>query len=204
MTAATDTADAAPPKAPPTPLSSAIGTLISHLAKRDADRGALAALRRLDPDNPTAPAFIVLLLDAEAEATKRQREAGPDRAEPGPSNAVRGGAWTIAERDAPVWALIVRGMALTAPDHHATGLRVGTALHQAGISEARVARMLAARGVQFRAHITRVIRQLAQHRQPADWQELARLILAEAGVIRDLDQRRHRIARAYYGAQHRS
>ena len=159
-----------------------IGRMAALVGQAHYPRGDLAALRRIDPDRPHEPAFIRLMLDAEA----------PE-------------AWTIDLLDARCWALIAHAMALMVPDHHAGNAWVGNALHEAKVSEARVARLLAARGVQFRAQIVRLARHLAQRGQPVNWRELGQLILAEGrGKTDVLDRHRLRIARAYYGAQYKS
>jgi hypothetical protein len=62
------------------------------------------------------------------------------------------------------WALVLHGMALMTPDHHRGSERVGRALFGPGqtalYAEARLARLLGARGEQFRALVPRLCRHL--------------------------------------------
>ena len=169
-----------PPSGSPT--ARVIGRMIARLGRQDLSRGDLAALRRMDPDRPHVPAFIVLMLDAGA----------PE-------------AWTTRVEDAQCWALIAHAMALMVPAHHRKEARVGKALQLADISEPRVARLLAARGAQFRAQIPRLARRLASSHQPVNWQELGHMILAEGrDDIDRLETSRLRVARDYYSARHRA
>ena len=141
-------------------------------------RGDLAALRRLDPDHASAPAFWRLLMRI-PEERRRGRDAEAR------------------------WALILHGMALMVPHHHGANVPVGRALFRADYSEQRLGRLLDARGAQFRALVPRLCRQLAHKAQPFDWRELGRLILASES---DRDEERAEtirvnIARAYYRAE---
>ena len=174
--------EAAPGPAPPepskNPRNQAIGKMTAHLARSTLSRGDTAPLRRMDPEHPHEPAFILFMLEAGAPES-----------------------WTWELEDARSWALIVHAMALMAPHHHDRGTSVGAALHRAGVSDQRVARLLAARGVQFRKQMGRLVRRLAQAVQPVNWLELADLITAEAGDADRLDRLRLRIARDYYSAQ---
>lgn len=141
-------------------------------------RGNLAALRRMDPDRPTVPAFWRLL----AQATE--------------------GAMVKPDVEAR-WALVAHGMALMAPNHHGSD-EIGTALQKIDYAEGRLARLLNARGVQFRALVPRLCRHLAAHQQPLDWYRFATLVLAEGRGEDDAEQIRLRIARYYYQAQSKS
>jgi CRISPR type I-E-associated protein CasB/Cse2 len=136
-------------------------------------RGDLAALRRMDPDRPNTPAFWRLL----AKATN--------------------GAMVWRD-DEPRWALIAHGMALMVPNHHAAVISVGEALHNIHYAEGRLARLLNARGSQFRALLPRLCRHLAAKQQPLNWFQLADLVRHE-GRSEDLaDRVRLAIARDYY------
>ncbi len=158
-------------------LPSVIGVLIHVLSDDGFPRGDLAALRRMDADAPQAPAFWRL----------SGRVAIP----------------TSGEEPLRRWALVVHGMALLAPDL-TTPTRLGSALAEAGFSEPRLARLLNARGGQFRSLVPRLCRQLGAKGIPANWYELAPLILAE-GRREDIAQvRRREIARHYYATTAKS
>jgi hypothetical protein len=104
-------------------------------------RGNLAALRRMDPDAYEVPAFWRLL----AQATD--------------------GAMVSSDDVTARWALIAHGMALMAPGHHDRA-EIGRALQAIGYAEGRLARLLGARGPQFRALVPRLCRHLAARQQP--------------------------------------
>ena len=128
---------------------SIIAKIAGELGREGFPRGDLAAIRTLDPDHASAPAFWRLL-----QVVPEDRRANPDR-----------------ERR---WALILHGMALMAPNHHDPAVPVGRALFKAGYSEQRLGRLLDARGPQFRTLLPRLCRQLAHKAQPLDWRELGR------------------------------
>lgn len=176
---ASDAAEsAAAPDPPESPRDQPTRWLISHFFKETLARGDTAPLRRMDPEHPHEPAFILLMLEAGA----------PDE-------------WTAGLKSARCWALIVHAMARMAPNHHDRTASVGTALQRAGVSELRVSRLLAARDVQFRKQMVRLAQRLAQAAQPVNWFELADLIVAEALDRNRLDTLRLRVARDYYKAQ---
>lgn len=173
----------APPDAIPAEAQAAAPSAGSTVAKAAAmlgsegfPRGDLAAIRRLDPDHPSAPAFWRLLVRAVPEERRRGRD-----------NERR-------------WALIIHGMALMVPHHH-EATPVGRALFMAGYSEARLGRLLDARGAQFGALVPRLCRQMAHKAQPFDWRELGRLILAAERDEARAEDIRLAIARAYYSAE---
>ena len=178
QTASGDEQGAAAPDRPKDPQQQLIGRLIGHFNNEVLTRGETAPLRRMDPEHPHEPAFVLLMLEAGA----------PDQ-------------WTAALKGARCWALIVHAMARMAPNHHDSSASVGAALHKADVSEARVSRLLAARDVQFRTQMVRLARRLAQAAQPVNWFELADLIVAEALDRNRLDTLRLRVARDYYRAQ---
>ena len=169
---------AAAPDRPESPQEQLTRWLVGHFFKETLTRGETAPLRRMDPEHPHEPAFILFMLDAGAPES-----------------------WTKELGDARSWALIVHAMTLMAPHHHDLGTSVGAALHKADVSDQRVARLLAARGIQFRKQMGRLARRLAQAVQPVNWLELADLITAEAGDADRLDELRLRVARNYYSAQ---
>lgn len=174
MTAPPDVTPSQEQRQPST--GSIIASFTGILGSQGFPRGDLAALRRLDPDHPAAPAFWRLLVRVPEE-----RRIGAE-----------------AERR---WALILYGMALMAPHHHDAACPVGRALFKADYSEARLGRLLDASGAQFRALVPRLCRQLAHKAQPLDWRELGRLILAAERDEARAEDIRLRIARAYYGAE---
>jgi hypothetical protein len=92
-------------------------------------------------------------------------------------------------------------MALLAPDHH-RGEPVGRALFGPGqtaiYAESRLARLLGARGQQFRALVPRLCRHVKSRDQRLDWSELALLVLDEGRNEERAERRRLGIARAYY------
>lgn len=149
------------------------GALLDALAGavRGLDRaeahGDLASLRRLDRDAPASPAFYRLAV----------RHA-PGLERPGDLRAL---------------ALILTIMALS-PEALAP-TRLGHALAEAGVSEARVQRLLAARGEAFRELALRTARVLAG-RGTLPYRELGLLILARSEPF--AEEIRMRIARDYW------
>jgi len=160
------------------PLSSygqviaSIAGVISGLEK--SSRGDLAALRRMNPDAPSAPAFWRLL----TSKVPAPYHHGKD-----------------AERR---WALIIQGMALMVPHHRGFDAGVGHALAAIRFSELRLAKLLNARKAQFRAQITHLARHLAARGQPIDWRRLGELILCESRNEKRAEEIRMTIARDYF------
>jgi len=139
-------------------------------------RGDLAALRRMKPDAPSAPAFWRILT---AKVPQPYRH-GED-----------------AERR---WALIIHGMALMAPIHMASDPSIGRALSAIRLTELRLAKLLNARSIQFRAQVSRLARHLAAKGQPIDWRPLGQLILTESRDEGKAENIRMTIARDYFSA----
>ena len=152
-------------------------------------RGDLAALRRMDPDDPDAAAFWRLRAD------------------------LPGG--TAAESK---WALILHGIALMTPTSgdgrtaHNGQMSVGQALflgaetqrEKGFYSEMRLNRLLTARGDMLRTLLPRMFRMLASENVSFNWREMANFILA-SDFDEDLAERaRRRIARDYYRAERRN
>jgi CRISPR type I-E-associated protein CasB/Cse2 len=156
-----------------------VARIAAELAMPSFPRGDLAALRRMDPDAPGRTPVLLRLVARHAA----------DRLEYGADELRR-------------WALVLHGMALTAPRLHRSTLPVGRALFGLGreplYAETRLARLLSARGPAFRAQVPRLARQLKAKDQALDWRELADLILAEGRDEARAEQARERIARAYY------
>lgn len=152
----------------------AILRLAGQLAADRFPRGDLAALRRLDAEHPSAPAFWKLLLTLDEDLRRSEEQ----------------------ERG---WALILHGMALMAPNHHQPTERPGRALQAAGYSEFRLNRLLRARGPAFRDMIPGLCRFLAAKGRPLDWALFGVWILANDDSEFAEGQRR-RLARDYFTA----
>ena len=160
------------------------------LASEQFERGDLAALRRMDPDDP-APTAIRLMA---------QRDLL--------------GAPTVEEK----WALILHGIALmtrtsgtTSQDRtaHNISMSVGRVLFQGDgsggergyYSPSRFNRLMAARGPMFRILLIRMFRMVAAANQPFNWYQMAELIRYD-GFKEDAAKRiRQSIAGDYYQAE---
>ena len=160
---------------PPGPQHNTASAIAAELASPAFPRGDLASLRRMNPDVPgRAPALLKLLARHYPNAL-----AGP------PESLRR-------------WSLVLHGMALMAPDCHRSPRPVGEALFAANYAESRLARLLSARGDQFRALVPRLCRHLKAKDQRLNWQELAMLVMAEGRDESRAEECRLRIASAYY------
>lgn len=159
-----------------------VGRIAAELAAPSFPRGDLAALRRMEPDAPGRTPVLLRLLARHAS----------DRLEYGADELRR-------------WALVLHGMALMAPRHHRTTIAVGRALRGPGrqplYAEARLARLLSARGPAFRAQVPRLARQLKAKDQALDWREFSELILAEGRNEARAERARERIAQVFYQAE---
>jgi len=148
---------------------------------RNLSPGDVAALRRLDPRDPAAPAFWKVCA---SWLDRTLPEEGSSRDE--------------AERR---WATILAGMAITVgqhnPRHHA-----GAALAEAGFSELRFMRLLRARGDTLSDALRITARFLASKAVSFDWRDLALLVLSD-GRADEEDVRRH-LARNFYQADRKS
>lgn len=139
--------------------------------------GELAALRRLDPDRPAAGAFFRLLANEVPESLAR------------PELRRR---WGLV-----VWAMAQSPDALSErPLEQALAQPVGAG--SPVISEARVNRLLAARGVTFRAQLRLIVRMLTSAGVPLPYRDLARFVFAESRDERTAEELRLRIARDYW------
>ena len=158
------------------------------------DRGDLAALRRMDPDEYDAAAFYRLM-------ASRDLLGSPE-----------------VERK---WALILHGIALmtrtaggsaAARSAHDGGMPVGRALFEGGdagrssayYSESRFNRLLTARGDMARTLLARMFRMMAAAGQPFNWREMARLKLNDGYDESRAENARRYIARQYYQAERRN
>ena len=162
------------------------GTAIAiskQLAAEGFPRGDLAALRRMPPGATHALPFWRL--------AAQHRLLGNE---------------TIERK----WALIIHGIALMTPTGGGQGAhdktRVGSALYlgvdtarsTAFYSEARLARLLSARGSMLHTLLARMFRMLASADARFDWGEMARFVLTEGYDEQKTGRSRHRIARSYY------
>lgn len=157
------------------------GSAIAEIARRlrvvEFGTGALAALRRHDPQ-------AVL----RQSAFHRLVAAFPDR-------------WFQADGARIRWATLVHAMAIGAkagdspPDGDA-----GEAFARAGLSEARFTRLLAARDAAFRDQLVLVARFMHAHDIGFSWRRLGRLVLDEGRREDSADRLRFELARGYYRA----
>jgi CRISPR type I-E-associated protein CasB/Cse2 len=155
-------------------------TRIAMAIAHELPPGNLAALRRLDPDNPSSPAFYRVLA-AHVEPTYPLPAGGAVRDE--------------AERR---WAVILSGMVQL---EHQARRGLGRAAAEAGLSEMRFSRLLRDGGRTLAATVRAVVHFLAVKNESVDWVDFAKLVLSEGnswgeGVRRSL-------ARDYYGQTHR-
>ena len=177
----------------PEDLAVSIAGYIATMAQHQ--RGDLASLRRMDPDEPRAPAWWRImarygLLDQDPDTETR-------------------------------WGLILSGIALMTrqtpgqQDHrtaHNGQNAVGRALHNGNDAfrpeplyrEERVLRILNLEGESLRTALQRLFRSLGNQGVSFNWREMARLILADERQPEVAEQSRRRIAREYYRAQNRS
>lgn len=159
-----------------------------ELASDRFSRGDLAELRRMNPEAPDAAAFWRL--------TARHGLLGQPRLE-------------------RKWGLILRGVALMTPTGRTKGsahdetIPVGKALFIGGdagrttgyYSEARLNRLLTARGPMLTSLLIRMFRMMATANQPFDWVQMAELILNDGYKERAAERVRRNIASTYYRAE---
>ena len=167
-----------------------LARIIGQAARFEGDaqglgNGEHAALARLDPDGELRPHQIAAL-------TRALLYAGLDPAEWGPER------WREQWRR---WTLIAHGMALAG---HDPGRNLGEQLHQAGVAESRVTKLLTSRGESFRQILPRLLRLLATKETAPNWYQLGTLILCEGRDEAKAEPIRLRIASGYYRAERRS
>lgn len=150
-------------------LSSILGSIAAVIAQPEFPSGERAALRRMNPAIPPPLAFYRFAFRHLPETWDRQERA---------------------------WVTLVAGLSLLSPHAHRPGLPAGRALADAGLSEGRLGRLLAADGDTMLALLLRLARFLRAKVQPLDWTDLAVLILSTDPAKRE--QSRLRIAREYY------
>ncbi len=173
------------------PAVSAVDLAIA-LANPIFNRGDLAQLRRMNPDNPDVPVFWRIMAQQGLLQSPTNEKA---------------------------WALILHGIAIMTPNGavkslsaHDKDMPVGKALFQGGnpnrkrpfYSEDRLRRLLIAREGMLRILLVRIFRMLASRQQPFDWAEMAWFILASPSPAERGDWRRMKIAREYYLAASRA
>ncbi len=163
-----------------------LGKVVNRLAgalERETTPGDLAALRRLDPDDPSNPAFWRIVV----------------------GHLVPVGALSEERRDRDqaeaCWAALLSGMAQM-HGLHVPGRRLGRALAAAGLSELRFVRLLRARERQLLSEVRTAARYLAARAEPVDWVDFARLVLSHD--TKRAESVRRGIARDYYSAQEAS
>ena len=169
-------------------------TFVAKIARADYSAADLADLRRMNPGSPPPAAFWRLMAEAGLLDDSNMED---------------------------MWLLIIHGIALmTRPgvgdgrmcSAHDGGLPVGRALYLGGYvsrgtafySEARLGRLLIARGPMLRMLLARAFRMLASAGVRFNWREMARFILNQGYDARAAEQSRRLIAREYYLSRHLS
>jgi len=138
-----------------------IASIAGQLGADHYPTGERAALKRMDPDDPSPGAYaaaVRLLLNAGADAEVKN-DARLER-----------------------WVRLLHGMALmSGPGHAPHGWRdehaTGRVMFESGYSEDRLRRLLEARGKTFDDLLSRMTRFLATRRAVIDWCDLAPLVL---------------------------
>lgn len=151
------------------PLSSRVAHIAGVLASTQFPTGDRAALRRMSLDQPIPLTFYRFAF-----------RHLPD-------------GWERRLRD---WVTLVAGMALMSPHIHRQDVGLGKALAQAGFSEARLERLLAAQGDTRRILLLRVARYAAAKGTAFNWTDGAHLLLITDSANRE--QLHLRIARDFY------
>ena len=198
MTTAVSTETSAAPES--TPRARSWGEIAFRFAGAvaampDYDRGGLAGLRRMIPDEPDTTAFWRLMASEDLLGNPE------------------------IERK---WGLVLHGIALmtrtaggddvTSRSAHNGSVPVGRALYlgsetQRGTglySETRLNRLLTARDDMLRVLLARMFRMLGAGQVSFDWREMAAFILNDGFNEERAEEGRRRIARAYYQAERRS
>lgn len=102
-----------------------------------------------------------------------------------------------------MWRTVVAALALQrGAEAFSPATRFGAALQQAGYSEARLERLLAADGEALHTLALRAARLLAAKRIACDWREFAELLFACTSAARE--RINTRTARAYYDSESRT
>ena len=151
-------------------------------------RGDLANLRRMDLDDPD-PIVIRMMTSQDALAD-----------------------WVTNDAIYRKWALILQGLALMTPKSssgdgvsaHDGSTAVGQALYQAGYSESRFNRLLAAREEMLHTLLSRMFRTVVAADQRFSWREMARFIRSSDYHEDRAEQYRRRFSSYYFRAQRQS
>lgn len=151
------------------PLEAVIGRMAAVISSSTFPTGDRAALRRMVPAPPIPLTFYRFALNY------------------CPSN------WQYQRDD---WLAITAGIALMSPAAHDPRVGLGAALARHGYSEARLERLLGARGEVRRILFLRAVRFLAAKVQPFNWVEGARFLLTSDAEKRE--ELNFRIARDFY------
>ena len=144
------------------------------------NRGALAELRRMDPNKPDAATYWRLMAKADRLGC--------------PSAETK-------------WALVLHGMALMAPNID-SATPVGEALFDGGdnqrkqayYSDVRFKRLLNARGEMLRSLLSEMFRMMSATGQAFDWYEMASFIVNDNED--SLEAARLKVARDYYATEY--
>jgi CRISPR system Cascade subunit CasB len=165
-------------------LGQSVGTAAGLLGSEALSNGDRAALRRISPDAPFTPALWKVL-------HRLEQHNAPD--------------WISQERWERRWATLLMGMAFCvspSSNLHEYDKPFGEALFEAGWSELRFVRLLRSKNEALEVELRRVAQYLASKSQPANWADVAYLLFYQSGdASEDI---RLSMARAYYGAKHRS
>lgn len=97
------------------------------------------------------------------------------------------------------WMALLQGLA-TVAELHDGRVPLGQAISQAGISEARLTRLLRARGGRLLDQIRPLAHQLRSQAQPANWVDVAQLVLSDGRPW--AEEVRRRVASSFYRHQH--
>lgn len=164
--------------AEPTDWRAVVGKLAWHLGQDHFPPGQLAMLRRIDPAAPHAPTFWQLLAE-HADAAFEQPRA------------------------CHALAAVLRGMAVAHPFHWRREGRqppLGVAMAEAGVSEARLLRLLRLNRQQLPEELRRLARLMASKGDAGrfDWADAFDLLFWQDG-----EPIRRRVARDYYRQQYR-
>lgn len=149
------------------------------------NRGDLAALRRIDPGQPSAGAFLRLL--GRAVPDHLVGRADLDAGAPGST-------FDMIRR----WAVMAQIMAQRPEALARNGL--GQALHEVGLTEHRLAMLLNARGPTLHDLARRTGRRLARDAAKLPYRELGRLVLLDGRNDAETESIRIGIARDFHRA----
>jgi len=150
-------------------LSKVVARIAAVLSSNSFPTGERAALKRLDPNGQPNLVFYRFAFRHLPEGWEFQTTA---------------------------WMTLVAGIALMYPNPHRIDRPAGQAMAESGYSEARLERLLAARGSTLQTLLLRSVRYLAAKSASCNWTDFARLLLS-------IDPKKQQavrltIARAFY------